>query len=112
MVKMIWNRDRKLTYPEEDKKEEEEDINVQGAEADSDLENPTVEKSRPIILLQSIYTALTLILTIGTLGLGWRQIAFGIAIDRFYLRLLFILAIIPQFWLALVSLPQMDFGYS
>lgn len=103
LVKMIW--DRRSTYPEEDKKEEKEDLNVKEAESDSDLENPTAEKPRPIVLLQAIYTAFTLALTLGTLGLGWRQIAFEIGIDHVYLRLLFALAIVPQFWLALVSFP-------
>src|SRR5579871_3413382 len=103
LVKMIW--DRSLTYPEENKNEEKEDLNGQESETNSDLENPTTEKPRPIVLLQAIYTGLTLTLTIGTLGLGWRQIAFEFATDHVYLRVLFVLAIIPQFWLALVSLP-------
>lgn len=106
LVQMIW--DRKLTYPEEDK-EEKEEPNVEVAEVDSyDPEDPTTEKPRPIILLQAIYTAITLALIIATLGFGWRQIAFEIGTDHFYLRLLFVLAIVPQFWLALVRFPKID----
>jgi hypothetical protein len=104
LVNMIW--DRELAYHEEIKVEEKEEPNVQEAEVDSDLEDPTTEKPRPIVLLQAIYTAFTLGLTIATLGLGWRQIAFEISIDHVYLRLLFVLAIVPQFWLALVSFPK------
>src|SRR5436190_5303728 len=70
LVKMIW--DREFAYHEENKEEEKEEPNVQEAEADSDLEDPTTEKPRPIVLLQAIYTAFTVGLTIATLGLGWR----------------------------------------
>jgi hypothetical protein len=104
LVKGIW--DRKLAYHEENKKEEKEEPNVPEAEADSDLEDPTTEEPRPIVLLQAIYTAFTLALTIATLGLCWRQIALEIATDHVYLRLLLLLAIVPQFWLALVSFPK------
>jgi len=104
LVKMIWGRT--FANPEENKKEEKEDPNVQVADVDNDLEDPTAEKPRPIVLLQATYTAFTLALTITTLGLGWRQIAFELGIDHAYLRFLFVLAIVPQFWLALVSFPK------
>jgi len=43
-------------------------------------------------------------LTIGTLGLGWRQLAIESSVDHTYLRLLIVVAAIPLFWLALVSI--------
>ena len=105
LVKMIWGRTS--IYHEEEKKDEKEDANVEVVEVDSnDLEDPTAEKPRPIYLLQAIYTACTLALTIMTLGLGWRQITLEVEIDHHYLRLLFVVAFVPQFWLGLVSFPK------
>lgn len=70
----------------------------------SDPEDPAAEKPRPIVLWQATYTAFAVALTLGTFGLGWRQIAIETALDGSYLRVLFILALVPQFWLSLVSL--------
>lgn len=107
LVKMIWGRT--VTHHEEEKTEEKEDANVEVVEVDSnDPEDPTAEKARPIYLLQAIYTAFTLALTIATLGLGWRQVALEIEIDHHYLRLVFAVVIVPQFWLSLVRFPKRD----
>jgi hypothetical protein len=71
---------------------------------ENDPEVAVLDKPRRILLMQAWLTAATLALTIAALGTGWRQIAIEIAIDGRLLRLLFILASLPQTWLSLVGL--------
>ena len=99
LVKIIWGK--QSIYPEEDEKKEEPNVDV--TEVYADPEDPVAEKPRPIFLCQSFICATTVCLTIASLGMGWRQIAFEITVDHSYLRLLFVLAFVPQFWLSLVS---------
>jgi hypothetical protein len=70
---------------------------------DVDSEALAEEKPRRIVLMQSWLTAATLTLTVSAIGAGWRQVAIEIAVDRGFMRILFILAFLPQAWLALVS---------
>lgn len=99
LIKMIWGK--QSLYPDEDEKKEETKVEL--PEVDTDPEDPAAEKPRQIVLWQAIFSAFTAALALSALGLGWRQIAFEIATDHFYLRFLFALVIVPQFWLALVS---------
>ena len=100
LIKMIWGK--QSMYPEEvDEKQEE--TKVEATEIDADPEDPAAEKPRRIMLWQAILTSFTVALAISALGLMWRQIAFETKTDHFYLRCLFALSIIPQFWLSLVS---------
>jgi len=99
LMEVIWGK--KSTYLEESEKKE--DTNIEVTEVDSDPEDPAAERPRPIVLWQPLFSAFTIALTIATLGLGWRQIVFEMKTDHYYLRALFALAIVPQFWLALVS---------
>lgn len=64
-------------------------------------EQPKDDEKRPVMVYQSFFTAATLILAIGVMGLGWRHIAIETTVDGGYLRLLFVLCILPQFWLGL-----------
>ncbi|KAF2672597.1 hypothetical protein BT63DRAFT_431276 [Microthyrium microscopicum] len=67
----------------------------------ADTEAALVEKPRRIVLMQSILCAGTLGLTVISLAAGYRQIAVEIAVDGSYMRLLFVLVLLPQVWLAL-----------
>jgi len=101
LVRIVWGGDK--AYPEEDKKEEAQ---VEMIEVNGHSKEPEVEellKERPIALWQAVCTACAITLTIGTLGLGWRQLAIQSSMDHTYLRLLIVLSAIPLFWLALVS---------
>lgn len=69
----------------------------------ADLEDEPQEAPRRPVLIQAILTAVTLLLIIGAIGLGWRQIAIETSVDRNYVRLAFIIAAPFQIWLALVS---------
>ncbi|SRR6266480_5389691 len=100
LIKMIWGKQSMYPDEEEEKKEE---TKVEATEIDADPEDPAAEKPRQIVLWQAIFCAFTVALAISVLGLGWRQITFESMTDHFYLRFLLALAIIPQFWLALVS---------
>ena len=67
-----------------------------------ELEDEPQEAPRRPVLIQAILTAVTLLLIIGAIGLGWRQIAIETSVDRNYVRLAFIIAAPFQIWLALV----------
>ena len=98
-------------YGEEvDEKKEDQSVNVvelppggSFAEGGYGDEKGYAEKPRPIILTQALMTAITIILVIGAMGSGWRQMAIEISVDQSFLRLA-LLAVVPvQIWLALVS---------
>ena len=97
LMKKIWGNES--TYPQEAEKKGAQTVAADGG---GDVE-AAEEKTRHIVLMQSWLTAATLALTVTALGAGWRQIAVEIAVDKNYLRIVFLVAIIPQFWLALVS---------
>lgn len=59
------------------------------------------EEKRPIMIYQPFFTAMTLLLALGVIGLGWRHIAIEITVDGGYMRILFVLCILPQLWLGL-----------
>jgi len=105
LVWIAWGGNE--AYPDEDEKKEEPQVEI--IEFDGDSEDPKSErvpKERPIALWQAFCTSCAVGLTIGTLGLGWRQLAIETSVDHTYLRLLIVVAAIPLFWLALVSFPN------
>lgn len=97
LMNMIWGATS--AYPEENEKKEPA---VDTQEYDPDLES-FEEKPRRIVLMQAVLTAFTLALSLIALGAGWRNIAQEIAVDQNYIRVAFVAALIPQFWLSLVS---------
>jgi hypothetical protein len=99
IMRMIWGNES--PYPEDgvEKKESEAD----STPGDSDVEGLFVEKPRRIVLMQSCLTACTLMICLIGIGAGWREIAIEIFVDHDYKRICFMLVIIPQFWLSLVS---------
>jgi hypothetical protein len=98
LMKMIWGN--QSAYPEEDEKKE--DVEKEVKEIEGDPENPGESKPRKVMLLQAFITAFTVCMTIVVIGAGWRQIAIELMTDRNWIRIAFILAFVPQFWLALV----------
>ena len=98
LMKMIWGN--QSAYPEEDEKKEDVEEEVKVVEGDP--ENPGESKPRKVMLLQAFITAFTVCMTIVVIGAGWRQIAIEIMTDHNWIRIAFILAFVPQFWLALV----------
>jgi hypothetical protein len=71
-----------------------------------DIEGGRNEERR-IVLMQPFLSAATLALTLISLSAGWRQVAIQTSVDGTYMRFLFVLAFIPQIWLALVSHPAL-----
>jgi hypothetical protein len=99
LMKMIWGN--QSAYPEEDEKKEDVEAEVQ--EEECDPEKPGESKPRKVMLLQALITAFTICMTIVVIGAGWREITIELMTDHNWMRLAFILAFVPQFWLALVS---------
>jgi len=96
LMEMIWDDSGSM---DDEKKEAAVDIDEVGSE--DDVERGTLEEPRKINLLMPISSAFTLAVTILAIGSGWRQIAFQTTVDGNYLRIAFIVAFIPQVWLAL-----------
>ena len=98
-------------FSDYNEKSQKPDVLVKEAPVDSednssglaDLEDEPIETPRRPVLIQAILTAVTLLLIIGAIGLGWRQIAIETSVDKSYIRLAFIIAAPFQIWLALVS---------
>jgi len=101
IMRMIWGNES--AYPEENGEKQE---SVGGTSVnETDTEGQFPEKPRRIVLLQSWLTAFTLMICLTGIGAGWRDIAVEMAIDFDWKRLCFLLVVIPQFWLSLVSSP-------
>ncbi|RMY74176.1 hypothetical protein D0862_14158 [Hortaea werneckii] len=98
LMEMIWDDE---TGGDDEKKE---DGNVEVNEIsqeEADLEAGAVDTKRGICMWMPIISAFTLCLTVTALGSGWQNIAKEIWVDGDYIRLAFILVVIPQAWLAL-----------
>ncbi|KAF2198823.1 hypothetical protein GQ43DRAFT_450719 [Delitschia confertaspora ATCC 74209] len=69
---------------------------------DPGVEEPEVkEKRRGSVLIQPVLSACTLILTLAALGGGFQRILIEILVDHNYLRILFVLTVLPQAWLGM-----------
>ncbi|EON63230.1 hypothetical protein W97_02457 [Coniosporium apollinis CBS 100218] len=97
LIQMIWGNGD--AYPEE-KEEKPAQVQVQELEG-HDGEMLPDEKPRRVVLIQPILTACTLLLTLAAIGSGWRRVAIEIFVDHNWIRLAFILLLIPQMWLGL-----------
>ena len=106
ILKTVWehafNQSPSTPGPEADAMEVR-DVREQGKEEVACLESGEVKKPRKVVLIWSILSAVTLALVIASIAGGWRQIALEVAVDEYYLRIAFVLAFLPQAWLALVS---------
>lgn len=96
------------TYGDKDKdavmvKEMPMDGSEDAYSGDLDPEDNYQEPRRPIVLIQAVLSAMTLLLIVAALGAGYRQIAIETGIDHSYIRLAFVLVLPLQVWLALVS---------
>jgi hypothetical protein len=108
ILKTLWEEETTpRTVPsmfedgEKIKRKEEQSIEKQDGSA-RDLEGERKDERR-VVLMQPLLSAATLALTMISLSAGWRQVAIQTSVDGTYMRFLFVLAFIPQIWLALVS---------
>ncbi|KAH0373699.1 hypothetical protein KCU65_g253, partial [Aureobasidium melanogenum] len=99
LMKMVWRQEGE-EEEEVSEKEKAAAVNIDEINADSE-EAGALEKPRRIVLTQAITGAITLALMITVMGTGWRKIALEIATDGSYIRIAFILCVIPQCWLSL-----------
>ncbi|KAF2475545.1 uncharacterized protein BDR25DRAFT_279672 [Lindgomyces ingoldianus] len=66
-----------------------------------DPEAQVIEEPRPMVFIQACLTAVTLIIILGAIGGGWRQVGIEIHVDRSWIRMVFVVCILPQVWLSL-----------
>jgi membrane glycosyltransferase len=76
-------------------------VEVNEVETEADVERHTACDSRQQMMSMPITSAITLLLTFGALGGGFREIAFQSVVDGNYVRIVLIAVAIPQIWLAL-----------
>ncbi|KAF2726281.1 hypothetical protein K431DRAFT_213796 [Polychaeton citri CBS 116435] len=99
LMEMIW--DEKHEDDDEKKEATTEVAEVASIDEEGDVEMGTIEPERPIVFVQPLVVALTLIMVIAALGSGWRLIAIELAVDGSYTRIAFIACLLPQIWLSL-----------
>lgn len=104
ILRMIWGKES--AYPDDGSGEKNSDMD--STTEDPDVEGLFIEKPRRLVLLQSWLTALTLAICVTGIGAGWREIALEMFIDQDYKRVCFLLAVVPQFWLSLVTSHHCD----
>ena len=97
LMEMIWGSGEE---GEEEEKKDDSDSDDE-LEEDDQLERADPRKPRRPVLIQSMTAACTMALTIACIGIGAGKIAYEIAIDHYYLRILFILVAPIQIWLGL-----------
>ena len=83
-----------------EKKDDLVHVNEVESESESNLEHNSFGK-RQLMMTMPVTGAITLLLTFGALGGGWRELAFQTAVDGNYVRFVLVLVAIPQIWLAL-----------
>ena len=104
LMKTVWHSQSAMLDEKGNKSQSVLVTEVQGSEDGvwhEELSNPP----RKIVLIQAILTAFTLVLIIGALGSGWRNVAIEIAVDHNLIRMAFVLVWPLQFWLAMVMSP-------
>ncbi|GAB7358644.1 hypothetical protein MBLNU230_g3874t1 [Neophaeotheca triangularis] len=99
LMQLIW--DKPLGEQEDDEKKEPGVEVDEVAAEQADIEAAYTQAPRKLVLWLPIISACTLCLCIVAIGSGWRSIAIEIWYDSYYLRVLFVLAFIPQAWLSL-----------
>lgn len=102
---MIWKEneeddDSKAPFPPQASNAPSVIVNDSAEQGQIDCGRAIITK-RPVVLIQPILTAITLILLISAIGSGWRQIAIEVKVDRSWLRLAFAVVVPLQCWLAL-----------
>jgi hypothetical protein len=81
-------------------------ININAMETSKDGLEPNrqfCDQPRRVLLFQPILMAITGILVILTIGVGWRKIAIELKVDHSYMRCLLIVVVPLQIWLGWVS---------
>lgn len=97
LMEMIWDKDTGA----DDEKKEPGEVVVNEVDSEDDVELGYVAPPRPIVMWMPIISACTLCLAITAIGSGWEKVAREIFVDGSYIRIAFVLVIIPQIWLAL-----------
>jgi hypothetical protein len=84
-------------------------INISGKETLDDGSEPDrqfSDKPRRVLLFQPILMAITGILVILTIGVGWRKVAIELKVDHNFIRCVLIVVVPLQIWLGWVWLIQ------
>ena len=113
LMSMIWNdsaeSDERLSPGSGGSWKRQADIQIQDVNGTAvEDNNKTSEGPRKIVFIQSILTAITLILIIAAIGTGFRRMMIEVKVDHYYLRLALLIVVPLQVWLALVKKSYFD----
>ena len=108
LMSMIWNdsaeADGILSPSPRNISNRQTSVHIQDVNNDADGHNEKMlEKPRRIVFLQSVLTAITLILVITAIGNGLRRMIIEVKVDHNYFRLALLVVAPLQIWLALVT---------
>jgi hypothetical protein len=104
LMKMSWKSDDQEGENEEKGDGKRPFVEIEEyAQATEEEEAAENEKPRELVLWQTIYTGLTIVLITAALGSGWRLIAIEHVQEPKWIRLAFIAALPAQIWLSLVG---------
>ena len=108
LMSMIWNdsaeNDERLSPGPGGDSKRQADIQIQDVNGDAvEGNDKTSEGPRKIVFIQSLLTAITLILIIAAIGTGVRRMMIEVKVDHNYLRLALLIVVPLQVWLALVK---------
>jgi hypothetical protein len=108
LMSMIWNDstevDGILSTGPRNISNRQTSVHIQEANNDADgHDEKMLENPRRTVFLQSVLTAITLILVIIAIGNGLRRMVIEVKVDHSYFRLALLVVAPLQIWLALVS---------
>jgi hypothetical protein len=108
LMSMIWNdsteADGRQSPSPRNISNRQTNVHTHNVNNDADEHNEKMlEKPRRTVFVQSVLTAITLILVITAIGNGLRRMTIEVKVDHNYFRLALLVVAPLQIWLALVS---------
>jgi len=100
LMEMIWSQGTDSDV-ENEKKGPEATVQEVNPENGDEIERADPRAPRRPVLVQPTFTAITLLVTLTAIGLGFRNVAQATYVDHNYLRVLFVLVVPAQIWLGL-----------
>ncbi len=102
LMEMIWQEDPPYRSEKSTGKDSQGVSVTDFGTGDDMSQEELTEKPRRTVLIQPILTGVTLFMIIAALGSGWRHIVIELLVDKYWIRLAFLLVVPLQIWLALV----------
>lgn len=103
LIELIWRQNH--DDMDEDEADEKGNVTTETQEVDGDSLEQAIEK-RPVRLESACIVAVTMVLCVSCLGLGWRALTVETMVDGTYTRLALLVVFPVQFFVSLVRIFQ------